>query len=85
MLDILKISGVIIFIALFLDIIRLTKRIIIKKNKIQKSKYLVILFLSVFIWSSISSIYSLLKYNTLEWHSILIVIVTFTFLRYSYK
>ena len=81
MLDIIKIAAVIVAVALAADIFRLIGDKVMNKLTTKRLKLLFILFIAVFVLSVAASLYSLIKYQTVEWKSFLLVLVSYISLR----
>ena len=81
MLDIIKIAAVIVAVALAADIFRLIGDKVMNKLTTKKLKLLFILFTGVFVLSVAASLYFLIKYQTLEWKSFLLVLVSYISLK----
>jgi len=80
-LDIIKIAAVIVAVALAADIFRLIGDKVMNKLTTKRLKLLFILFIAVFVLSVAASLYSLIKYQTVEWKSFLLVLVSYISLR----
>ena len=81
MIDTIKITLVIVAVVLSIDIFKLVGKKVINDLSTRKLKFLFVLFIVIFILSLSGSLYSLLKYETLEWKSFLFVLVSYTSLK----